>query len=95
LFGFALRFIAGPPFAGVHLKNKHHYKHRYRRKHYKCFAALPHRIAMNNRTTETQIVKNAVAARAGVTGHYLRYVLAARVMSTIIAFCLLGYYFFR
>ena len=50
---------------------------------------------MNNLGTETQIVKDAVAARAGVTGHYVRYVLAASVMSTIIAFCLLGYYFFR
>jgi hypothetical protein len=25
LFCFALRFITGPPFAGVHLKNERHY----------------------------------------------------------------------
>jgi hypothetical protein len=50
---------------------------------------------MNNRTTETQIVKNTVAARAGVTGHHVRYVLIGGLTSIIIAFCLIGYYFFR
>jgi hypothetical protein len=50
---------------------------------------------MNISGTETQIVKNADAARAGVTGHHVRYVLAVSVTGVVIAFCLLGYYFFR
>jgi hypothetical protein len=50
---------------------------------------------MNNRTTEAQIVKNTVAARAGVTGHHVRYVLIGGLAGIIIAFCLIGYYFFR
>lgn len=40
-------------------------------------------------------VKNTVEGRQGVTGHNVRYVLAAALIAVILAFCGLWLYYFH
>jgi hypothetical protein len=42
----------------------------------------------------TPPIKNKTKARAGVTGHNVRYVLAFGLAGVIIAFLIIGFYFF-
>jgi hypothetical protein len=50
---------------------------------------------MNGSMTERRAVKDTVEARAGVTGHNVRYVLAVSVTGAALVFGLLWLYFFH
>ena len=47
---------------------------------------------MTEQHTERRTEKTTIEARAGVTGHNVRYVLAASLMGVIIAFVGLWYF---
>jgi hypothetical protein len=47
---------------------------------------------MTERQTESRTERTATKARAGVTGHNVRYVLAASLLGVIIVFAGLLYY---
>jgi hypothetical protein len=50
---------------------------------------------MNRSATERRTVKDTVEARAGVTGHNVRYVLAISMTGAVLVFGLLWLYFFH
>jgi hypothetical protein len=50
---------------------------------------------MSQHDSRQPLVKNTVGARAGVTGHNVRYVLAVSLAGVAVAFGVLWFYFFR
>jgi hypothetical protein len=49
---------------------------------------------MSSRKTDQRIVKSAIEAREGVTGHNVRYVLLVSLAGIIVAFGALWFYYF-